>query len=173
MALLRRNRGSTRGTHGILTAVHWCFDRRSLHGQEQRNLIREKEMDNKSGELAIARRLLLRTREAVMLALEKRSTCATSVTQTHSIQVTDFCSGEQKLPHEQYFLCDTVFLRALQWILCCYSGFCAATVNSVLLQYALRCYSALAVTLRALWFPFAEAARRVGWATLIFAKHDG
>jgi hypothetical protein len=142
MALLGRNRGSTRGTHGILIAVHWCFDRRSLHGQEQRNLIREKEVDNKFGELAIARRLLLRTRDAGMLALEKRPTCATSVNQTRSIQVTDFCSGEQKLLREQYFLRATVFLRALQWILRWCSGFCAATVHSAMLRCALRCYSA-------------------------------
>jgi hypothetical protein len=143
MALLGRNRGSTRGTHGILIVVHWCFARRSLHGQEQRNLIRVKEVDNKFGELAIARHLLLRTRDAGMLALEKRPTCATSVNQTRSIQVTDFCSGEQKLPREQYFLRVTVFLCALQWILRCYSGFCAATVHYVMLQYPLQWHCVL------------------------------
>jgi hypothetical protein len=103
-------------------------------------LIREEEVDNKSGELAIARRLLLRTRDVGTLALKKRPTYATSVNQTRSIQVTDFCSGEQKRPREQYFLRTTVFLRAtvdcalLQWFLRCYSELRAATMRSVMLQ---------------------------------------
>jgi hypothetical protein len=97
-------------------------------------------VDNKSGELAIARRLLLRTRDTGTLALEKRPTYATSVNQTRNIQVTYFCSGEQKLPCEQYLLRATVFLRALQRILSatvflrCYSELCAATVLSAMLQ---------------------------------------
>jgi hypothetical protein len=89
-------------------------------------------------ELAIARRLLLRTRDAGTLAVEKRLTCAT-----------------QQVPVLQCFLRATVISVLLQCIsaalqqpLCCYSTFlrrysnlcaatvhfCVATVTSVLLQ---------------------------------------
>jgi hypothetical protein len=30
MALLGRDRGSTRGTHEILTAIDWCFAEKSI-----------------------------------------------------------------------------------------------------------------------------------------------
>jgi hypothetical protein len=97
-------------------------------------------VDNKFGELAIARRLLLRTRDAGTLALEKRSTCAT--------QHTDFALASSDFHVHSKSPCYSVsallqctlrrysaFSAALQYPLCCYSTFLRRCSTSALLQY--------------------------------------
>jgi hypothetical protein len=68
MTLSGRDRGSTRGTHGILTAVDWCFgERRKLDS-------RRKKVGNEVGGLASSR-LRWRLRDVSFIGRRRSDGC--------------------------------------------------------------------------------------------------